>query len=307
MFFDEFGQFFNQLPPALTCNIAVMFIGLMVLLAYFAFIKPMRGQRSLKATQASQSASISAPPTPAMPVAVPPMRQTSDSRITLADGRRANSIEVLAVLRDTDDQRLMVLVDGVGYRTLADTPAVKAKFTALMRELSETIVKPDTATPDIAMIDAAPPVSAMPAAPIAKPARRILDDDLDMPDLDALTSLPEPAPKAKRNSAPPPVAADGSVPGALPNYRKIEPAAPRTPQPPVPALNLAGAIEAYLQHKLNYTPDYRGRAFHIHAAPGGGVVIQVDDLYYEAVSDIEDPDIRDFMAEMIDEWQSQQG
>ena len=73
--------------------------------------------------------------------------------------------------------------------------------------------------------------------------------------------------------------------------------------PPVPEINIAGAIETYLQHKKSLTPEYANRSIHIYPAPGGGVSIEVDGKYFEAVSDVTDADVREFLSETISEWQ----
>jgi hypothetical protein len=74
----------------------------------------------------------------------------------------------------------------------------------------------------------------------------------------------------------------------------------------VPELDIAGSIEAFLQHKLESTGAYPGREIHVHNAPGGGVRILVDDDYYDAVSDVDDPEVRDYLTATIEEWQERQ-
>jgi hypothetical protein len=72
---------------------------------------------------------------------------------------------------------------------------------------------------------------------------------------------------------------------------------------PVPELNIAGAIEAYLQHKLQNTPDFVGRSIHVNPTEDGGVAIEVDGTHYEAVSDVTDDTVRNFLSTTIQEWQ----
>lgn len=337
---DEVNQFFAQIPSALICYVVLFFAGLFALMMYFGVIKPARARRKLNLLNASQawsatqagSAAPSAPmtSTPISPAGTAyspvPARaaRSGEYRVKLSDGHLTEAREVLAVARDAEDDRLLVVVDGVGYRSLVDSPEVKARFTALMRELAETIARPD---------------DPRPAAPMISPADLTdepdevdsYEDDLDLPDVDLLTALPvttapttpEPyvtAPPVVKASKPVsqslPPTADGSMPGALPSYRsdsddlKIKRQGlfrtPKVEFQPVPELNLAAAIEAYLQHKLNFTPEYVDRDLHVHAAPGGGVRIQVDDRYYDAVSDIEDETVRAFIAETIQEWQERQ-
>jgi hypothetical protein len=323
MLFDEFGEFFRQMPPALVCNIVLIAVSISVLLLYFVVVKP-----TLARNKASRNAAVAAsvddlPPvntltsyaaSPPPPAQVIPPRRSGEYTVKLQDGQQARGVEVLAILRDTADDRLIVQLDGVGYRTLLEQPIIKTRFTALMKELAETIARPDTPRSEATYVE--PEVESMPAAVQYDPL-----DDLDLPDLDALSTLPAappppPAPRRPVVSSVPP-AADGRMPGALPDYRAqpTEPKkvvkqgmfrAPKVEFEPVPELNLAGAIEAFLQHKLQHSPDYVGRDLHIHAAPGGGVRIQVDDYYYDAVGDIDDADVREFIASTIAEWQEHQ-
>jgi hypothetical protein len=333
---DEVNQFFAQIPSALICYVVVFFIGIFSLMVYFGIIKPARARRKLNTLNAAQASGTtmqnteypafpSTPPTPsAYSSSSARAARPSEYRVKLSDGHMTEARELLSVARDLEDDRLLVYIDGVGYRSLVESPEVKSKFTALMRELAETIAKPDTPRPaapvfspadyNDEIVEASPDVNGYTG----------YEDDLDLPDVDLLTAptLSEPsqmtpppytAPKAPRPASSVPPAADGTIPGALPTYSTEENnislrrqgifRTPKVDFQPVPELNLATAIEAYLQHKLNFTPEYVDRDLHVHAAPGGGVRIQVDDRYYDAVSDIEDDTVRTFIAETIQEWQ----
>lgn len=322
MIFDEFGEFFRQMPPALVCNILLIAVCLSALLLYFVVIKPAVTRNKANRTAApvddappvNSLTSYTAPPPPPAPV-IPP-RRAGEYTVKLQDGQQARGIELLAILRDTSDDRLIVQLDGVGYRTLLEQPIIKTRFTALMKELAETIARPDTPRSEESYVEPEVETPPPPAAAQYDPL-----DDLDLPDLDDLSTLPAAPPPAAAPRRPvtptAPPAADGRIPGALPDYR-AQPTEPkkvvkqgifRPPKvefEPLPELNLAGAIEAFLQHKLQQTPDYAGRELHVHAAPGGGVQIQVDDAYYDAVGDIEDAAVREFIADTIAEWQEHQ-
>jgi len=124
-----------------------------------------------------------------------------------------------------------------------------------------------------------------------------------------LTQSNEPTFLAPKKSTPAPVSA-GKLPGDLPSFKlddnpmqKLKRGQKPSEVAPVPEINIAGAIEAYLQHKLSITPEYAGRNIHIYPAPGGGVSIQVDGQFFEAVSDVSDPDVREFLSDTITEWQ----
>lgn len=76
------------------------------------------------------------------------------------------------------------------------------------------------------------------------------------------------------------------------------------PNPEVPAAGgIAGPIEDLLQHRLAvHHPEWGNRSIHIHPAPDGGVIIEVDGLFYQAVGDVADSDIRGFLQQTISDW-----
>jgi hypothetical protein len=82
--------------------------------------------------------------------------------------------------------------------------------------------------------------------------------------------------------------------------------ASKSEMPPIPELNIPAAIEAYLQYKKQFSPEYAQRSIHVLPAMGGGVRIEVDGTYYESVGDVADNDIRAFLQATIQEWQKRQ-
>jgi hypothetical protein len=247
-------------------------------------------------------------PAPQPRSSTPAVRQMTDTpqRLKLNTGDTTSAKEMLTVLRDENDGRLMVQIGTTGYRSLLDSPEAKKLFTTLMKELSSSIMTPDSRpTP----ADEAPPPVVVPPAGASS-------------SLDALRGLSEPAPKPAsrvsepRRSAPPPPMADGSIPGALPSYRFDDNPAKVTLRRdgtvkkvdfiPPPTIDIPSAIEAYLQYKIEYTPEFQGQDIHIRSGMGGGVRIQVGDLFYDSVDDVEDPDARAFLKEAIAEWQERQ-
>ena len=102
---------------------------------------------------------------------------------------------------------------------------------------------------------------------------------------------------------------EGQLPGDLPSYKLDDNPVPKLRRgqkanlEPVPEVNIAGAIEAYLQHKLQQSGDFAGRSIHIYPAPDGGISIEVDGQYFEAVGDVADSGVREFMTQSIQEWQ----
>ena len=106
---------------------------------------------------------------------------------------------------------------------------------------------------------------------------------------------------------------DIPLPGDLPKFRmpeKIEPPKRGRVKPertPVPEINIAAAIESYLQHKLSMTGAFPGRSIHVSQSPlHGGVLIEVDGVFFEAVADIKDDAVREYIAAAIQEWQDRQ-
>lgn len=332
---DEFGEFFAQMPPGLVANICTIFVGLALMMVYFGYIKPARQHRKrqaeLRALQAAQAASAADQPDLAQLVGsggamydddptlllgrntpTAPRRQ-GEHTVQMRDGSSARAVEVLAILRDAEN-RLIVQLDGLGYRTLAADPQARARFTALMQELAQTVNTPvsgdsptilaaqarpsPTPTPTTERMPAVPPADA----PDADDSDALTEPDLDFPDLDALSAPPPP---------PPPIS--GVMPGDLPKIQSdpqirhggfLRPA--KIESEPVPEINLAASIEAYLQYKLYHAGVFSGRSIHVHPAVHGGVVIQVDREYFDSVADISDPEVRAFIAEAIEEWQARQ-
>ncbi|MFW5708928.1 MAG: hypothetical protein ACOCX5_01785 [Chloroflexota bacterium] len=323
-------DFLGQIPSTLIVMVCGAGLLLFVAFAWFAYFKPLRKARRIRreeaATLAATPASVPEPAVAATTVtapetgkrmdtgelpeldlllnpttlkkelpevepdnitAAPPAQQLQDTSqpIRPANPRRTGRIqaklksgvnitadELLTVMRDPRDGRLVVLVGDTAYRSLVDAPEVKEQFVKIMRELSDVVMKPDDNPPETDTVQTPPPRTA--------------------------------------SAPPPPVSRDGAMPGDLPSYKLEDSLKPtrhgRYESTPLPSVNIAEAIEAYLQHKLKYTPEFNDRVIHVLTAPGGGVRIQVDDTYYEAVSDVEDEEIRAFLSETIAEWQSRQ-
>ena len=74
----------------------------------------------------------------------------------------------------------------------------------------------------------------------------------------------------------------------------------------IPEINIANAIEEFLQYKLLTSSQFPRRNIHVRAAPYGGLRIDVDDKSYEAVGDVEDSEVRAFLQTTIEEWQDRQ-
>jgi hypothetical protein len=180
-----------------------------------------------------------------------------------------------------------------------------------MRELSPMVTQ--ASKPKTAPLEAQRSAPAEPSAPLTTSAdisaassslRDLLVDEDD-------EDINEPVPPV---TAPPP-ASDGRMPGDLPRYSLDEEVQvvkkkagllgrTKTEFVPVPEFDLAGAIESYLQHKLKHLPDYQGRSIHVHPSPDGGVTIEVDGQYFDAVGDVTDDKVRALLSQTIQEWQT---
>lgn len=248
--------------------------------------------------------------------------------VPLNDGDAIETEELVSVLRDPRDGRLVVFLDGMGYRTLVDTPDAKKKFVGIMRELSDVVTKPDPrqaeqaeqAQPIAPETDTTKPVESGVAVDMPAPVDSTAGDpasvDTTEPPQESVITAPdnpEPEPPLRKTTPPPPINTEGMMPGDIPSF-KLDDTAPQASGKdflgrtkyefePVEELDIPGRIEAYLQHKLRHTPEYAGRDIHVRSAPGGLVRIQVDDKFFDAVGDVDEPDIRQFLSETIQEWQ----
>jgi hypothetical protein len=301
---DTVGGFLQQpLVPFLFAM--VCFFGLL-LIAAVAFIIRGRGQRAQQTPAASVAmAGDNDRELPALDMlldtstllADTPVRETRSGTfsLNLADGGAVDAVEVMAVMRDVVSGNLIVQISDKAYQSLAERGDADSRdrFMKVMRELSQIAAK----------VNKAPAASPVPA-----PA----------PDPE-VKAEPPPAPKPRLSTAlpPPPPTEEGALPGDLPKFRLDDQPPPvpppglirgviggkKPPAPPVPEINIAGAIEAYLQHRLRSAQDYAGRSIHVHPSPDGGVSIEVDGRFFDAVSDVDDAEVREFIATAIQEWQ----
>jgi hypothetical protein len=224
---------------------------------------------------------------PVQPSAPPRPARKGTFSIPTQDGAAAEAVEVMTILRDVVDGRLIVQMGDKAYQNVNTSAEFRERFNKVMRELGQIASQAGSAAPEAKSVpeDTAPPAEV--ESPIAS----------------------QPPPKPRPASPPPPIPASGVVPGDLPSFKLADNpiVKPKRGQKldlkPVPEINIAGAIEAYLQYKLHNTPEYAGRSIHIYPAPDGGVSIEVDGRYYDAVSDVEDEAVREFISQAIQEWQ----
>jgi hypothetical protein len=328
------SDFMRQLPIPLI----LMFCGSGVLLVVVALvIVRARTQRAEKAkpgrlptmpVTAAKSASpleadlpdldllVSAPPAPRpAPAEAAPARtpRTGTYTVNLSDGDSAQAVEVVTILRDVVDGGLMIQMGGKTYRDLTHDETFRASFLKVMRELSP-VVNQAAKAPKISTQETLAALKhEEPSTPPQTGSLRDLLTSDEPFDMDDEPQAAAPAMPTVR-SAPPPPSLDGTMPGDLPRFSMdSEPQVvkkkggllgrTKTQFVPVPELNLAEAIEAYLQHKLRHTPEYAARSIHVHPSPDGGVAIEVDGTFYDAVGDVAEADVRGFLSAAIQEWQ----
>ncbi len=233
---------------------------------------------------------------PTAPTAAP---HPDDNRVKLNTGGTIEATPLLRVMRDKRDGRLLVVMeDGLGYRSLVDVPDVRRTFTRVMKELATVVAEPDP----LAHAAAPPPQQT---APDPKPSVPTAGDLLSASTVPPSHSTTASVPKA---AVP--------LPGDLPSYKFDDNPAVILPGTigfkkveftPPPTVDIASAIEAYLQWRLQTTGRFPGRQIHVINAPGGGVRIRVDDQYFDFVDDITDPEAKAFIKQSIQEWQERQG
>ncbi len=255
-----------------------------------------------------------AAPTAAVPApAAAPARTARKGTftVTINDGGTTEAVEVMTVLRDVVDGKLVVQMGDKILQNINTDADFKDRFTRLMRELAQ-VARPVN-TPGDAPPPTQPPATApQPPAAAAPPPSPAASEPLPEPPVAAPEPPPAAAPPVVPPPAPrpvPPPVSPGEIPGDLPRFSLDDQGPIKPPRgqkrevKPVPEINIAAAIEAYLQHKLRLTADYEGRSIHIYPSPDGGVSIEVDGEYYDSVGDVADPAVRGFLQTTIQEWQ----
>jgi len=311
----DFNNFLSQILPVLAFYII---IPIALLILYFGILRPiLRRNRARSASNTPSNTANSsalaelraARPADEEDVDLPDISDllngvsatgagagasAAAGAVRLADGRTVSAEPAMAILRDADG-RLLVQLNGTAYYSMSEAPLARRTVSDLLTELADGPLK---AAPADAPRPTAAPEKPTPQ-PTQKPTQTVTPQKLNTEEM-----LP-----------PPPIDEKGTMPGDLPSYRyddnplefeakglrgrKIKFEAP-------PTVDIASAIDAYLQHKLRYTPQMDGHKISIRPSPSGGVRILVDGDIYEAVDEVEDPDIRNFIQAAINEWQERQ-
>lgn len=204
-------------------------------------------------------------------------QQAVDVRV--ASGGDTTAREMISILRDEADNHLVIQIGNTGYRTLADNPKAKAGFSKVMKELSTVITTKDDNPPTTRE-----KLSSPESIPV-QPSTSLYDDD-------EAEMLPGDIRVASMDDLPDSYKVDrfGRV-----KVNKVE--------EKVEAVSIADAIEAYLQYKIQQTPEFQNRGIHVRSAFGGGVRIEVEGKSYEFVDEVTQEDAREFIQQAIAEWQ----
>jgi hypothetical protein len=202
---------------------------------------------------------------------------TSDREIEMEQENveLGDAVEVMRVWRDLSDGSLIVQMGNERYRTLAgiQNQDLARRFVAVVRELW-------------AMVNSAPSriTGSQPAAPDAA----LPGGAAKRPRIGLLNAEPEQPP---------------GKPNVLKQMARTALGTGGTPKPDEPA-GIANAVEDYLQFKLSSTPQFAERSIHIRTSHDHGVRIEVDGHYYDAIGDVIDPDVREFLFAMMREWEA---
>ncbi|MCC6615469.1 MAG: hypothetical protein IT320_18495 [Anaerolineae bacterium] len=234
-------------------------------------------------------------PAPARPV------KPGTYTVSLDGGDVTEAAEVLTIMRDISGGLIVQVGDKAGRvaKDMSDAE-LRQKLSAILKELTQAAGFAAPVVPN----EAHKPQPAAQAKPIvAEPTPAVTEPK----------PAPAPAKKPHAEGSPRLTSAPAARSAAfdLPTY-SLDTPTPTTRRDlkraigqPVPELDIAGRIEAFLQHKLATTEAFAGHVLHVLPAENG-IRIQVDDVYYDAVDEIADDEVRAFLQTTIQEWQDRQ-
>ncbi len=214
-----------------------------------------------------------------------PRTENSADPVPVPINDPGDAVEVLRVWRDLGDGSLIVELAGRRYRSSGEiiNPELARRLSALVRELGTMV--------NTAGASSTPAISSG-SAMVPSPSSSIGGLRARVEAMNTLGAVSSPSEESTR------------APGLLrtANRATMPKAATQEPQ----RAGIADAVEEYLQYKLANSPELRQRNIHIRPAMDGGVRIEVDSHSYEAVGDVVDPDVRDFLTGVLREWEARQ-
>ncbi len=194
----------------------------------------------------------------------------SDSASPMDSANPMDSVEVMRIWRDLADGSLIIQMGGQRYRKMdeIDSPELRRRFQALVRELGRIAFQPAKQGPS--QQQAAAPMQPAPPPPS--------------------TSKPQ----QKR-------------PHMLEQVVRVSTGQPATPEPAEEEqVGIAHQIEEFLQQKLSQSAAFRHRSIHVRTGHDGGIRIEVDGHFYDAVDEVEEDEARAFIQDTIQEWSARQ-
>jgi hypothetical protein len=187
-----------------------------------------------------------------------------------------DAVEVMRIWRDINDGSLIFQMGGQRYRGLSDikNQDLARRFVAIVRELWAMVSNgPARMTGGDAAGAVPPPTNSAGM----KGRMGLLSSEPDQPE----------------------------KPHMAAQFGRLAIGQSQTPKKPEPPPSgIANAVEEFLQFKLSNTPEYAARSIHIRPAPDHSVRIEVDGHYYEAIGDVVDPDVREFLFNLMREWEA---
>jgi hypothetical protein len=115
--------------------------------------------------------------------------------------------------------------------------------------------------------------------------------------LSAMIAAPVAPPKPLSTPSAPPLSAPSPEPPKRGLFGKPKPAEPE------PSGGIADQIEEFLQARLLNSP-FSTRSIHIRPAPDHGVRIEVDGHFYDSIAEVIDPDVREYLTNIMREWEA---
>lgn len=207
------------------------------------------------------------------------VREATSTHQTSAQSSPAivgDAVEVLRVYRDLADGSLVLEVQGKRYHHISQVydPQVRRRLMGSIEDL-KSFASGVTAPLSASSVEAPPPVTSPPAqTPVAPP------------DVESPVATPPPPP-----AAPP-------IPRATTHKKDDD-------GEEVP-LTFAEQIEELLQYRLSLSGELTTQSVHIRDDAAGGVSIEVNGKYYQSVADIEETPIKEFIQNVIQEWEARQ-
>jgi hypothetical protein len=193
----------------------------------------------------------------------------------------ADAVEVMRIYRDMNDGHLIIQMGDQRYRSMNDikNPDLARRFTTIVRSLWAMVGGGPSAAPSGGTFPVANTPS--PAAPAESSSSGGMLSRMGL-----LNTNPEPE-KPKQ--------------GFMQQFTRATTGQVNKDAAPA---GIVGAVEEFLQFKLSNTPQFAMRSIHIRPAADQGIRIEVDNHSYDAIGDIVEADVREFMINMMREWEA---